>query len=93
MRKNRLAENENYHIYNRGVGKQKIFHDDEDYKRFLKLMYICNNQKRFKFKDLLKLKRNIFDLNRENIIVNVHFYTLMPNHFHICLNSTFPKGG
>lgn len=93
MTKPKLIENEFYHIYNRGVSKQKIFHDAEDYQRFLKLLYICNNKKKFKFKDLLKYKKNIYDLDRDQELAQISFYVLMPNHFHILISSTFTKGG
>lgn len=93
MRDLKITEGEFYHIYNRGAGKQKIFHDQEDHQRFLKLMYICNNRKKFKFKDLIKRKKDIYSISREDLIVSVSCYVLMPNHFHILISSTFPKGG
>ena len=37
-----LIEEEYYHIYNRGNGKNIIFIDEEDHDRFMKLLYICN---------------------------------------------------
>jgi hypothetical protein len=35
MRKTVFANNEFYHIYNRGTDKRNIFLDDIDYQRFL----------------------------------------------------------
>jgi len=43
MRKTQLAENEYYHIYNRGVDKRNVFLDDFDYLRFLKSMKEFNS--------------------------------------------------
>src|SRR3989344_3688211 len=44
MRKVRIAPGEHYHIYNRGMNKQKIFLDESDYIRFLFcLLYFQSN--------------------------------------------------
>jgi len=34
---------EHYHLYNRGVDKRIIFVDENDYKRFTALLYLCNS--------------------------------------------------
>ena len=44
-----FVENEYYHIYNRGNTKQKIFVNDKDRDRFIKLLYLCNSTKNIKF--------------------------------------------
>lgn len=93
MRNLKLSGNEYYHIYNRGAGKQKIFHDAEDYTRFLKILYIFNNQIRLKFKDLIKSKKDIFDINIEEKLLDISLFVLMPNHFHLVLTSPFLEGG
>ena len=38
MRKTEFANNEYYHIYNRGVDKREVFLDEGDYARFLTSM-------------------------------------------------------
>lgn len=34
----RLCDGFNYHVLNRGNGKQEVFHKDLDYKNFIELM-------------------------------------------------------
>ncbi|MBU2052377.1 transposase [Patescibacteria group bacterium] len=70
-----------YHIYNRGVAKQKIFLDDQDYKTFLsylKLYLILSNLQgpTLKVSPSRQLK-NYFDQ------VKLLAYCLLPNHFHL----------
>ena len=72
-----------YHVYNRGAHKAPIFLDSNDYWRFLKLLYISNSTKCFKFRDFSDTK--IFSADREKNVVEIIAYCLMPNHFHIVL--------
>jgi putative transposase len=86
IRDKNLVPNEYYHLYNRGNGKQEIFLDEEDYDRFIKLLYICNSKKEFKFKySIIKSKINAFDFERGETLVSILGWVLMPNHFHIIL--------
>lgn len=72
-----------YHIYNRGAHKAPIFRDGDDYWRMLKLLYIANNSRPF---EMCRLEgKNVFALERENTLVNIVAYCLMPNHIHIIL--------
>lgn len=75
-----------YHIYNRGNNKEKVFHDEQDYRAFL-------------FRLGLVLGFTIEDLNKENLLAlpysririndigrnnfKIHSFCLMPNHFHL----------
>lgn len=86
IRKISFAQNEFYHIYNRGNSKQKIFLDESDYKHFVKCLFVCNTKKNFKFRDdISSLKINAFDFERGEPIVSIGAWVLMPNHFHIYL--------
>lgn len=64
-----------YHVYNRGVNKELIFRDDEDYRVFLNL-----------FKRLLSKEpqRDAYGRVFPNIrgTIELNAYCLMPNHFH-----------
>ena len=51
LRDKNLVPNEYYHIYNRGNDKHEIFLDDEDYNRFIKIVYVCNSERGFNFRD------------------------------------------
>jgi REP element-mobilizing transposase RayT len=85
FRKVKLVEHETYHVYNRGSFRHEIFHDLSDYERFLKILYLSNGTKRFKYKDLLKYGKNIYEYDKGDEIVNVLTYVLMPNHFHLLI--------
>lgn len=86
VRKVNFIEGEYYHLYNRGNSKQKIFNDQEDYLRFISLLYVSNTNDKF---DLYELNRtsnfNVYEIERNNILVNVGAFCLMPNHFHILI--------
>ena len=79
IRKISFAVGEYYHLYNRGNSKQKIFLDKRDYGHFLKLLYICNSENSFVLRNITE---NIFDFNRNNTLVYIGAFCLMPNHFH-----------
>lgn len=83
-RKVSLSEDEFYHLYNRGNNKREIFHDKEDYFRFMALMFACNQVDSFKIDNLNKTQ-SIYSLNLENKIVSIGSYVLMPNHYHILI--------
>lgn len=88
-RKYNFAENEYYHIYNRGNSKQKIFLEKEDYLHFQKLLYLCNSEKSIVFRDITQ---NSYDFNRSETMVDIGAYCLMTNHFHILIRSKDDKG-
>jgi len=88
IRKVELVSNEFYHIYNRGNGKNKIFLDKKDYDHFIKLLYICNSEIKFIFRDsIIKKKIDLWDFERGQSLVKIGAYCLMPNHFHILITS------
>ncbi len=84
LRKTEFVEDEYYHIYSRGNTKQKIFLDDRDRERFLKLLYLCNFKGRIDFNnDIVKRKINAWDFEKGESIVNIGAWVLMQNHFHL----------
>lgn len=88
LRNSDLVEKEYYHIYNRGNGKNKIFGSKEDYERFAKLLYVCNSEKNFTFRDsIIEQKIDAWDFERGEPIVEILAWVLMPNHFHVILTS------
>jgi len=88
LRDKNLVPNEYYHVYNRGNDKNLIFLDDEDYDRFVKLLYICNSERKFVFRDsIINPKIDAYDFSRGVPLVSVLAWVLMPNHFHIMLTS------
>ena len=84
QRKVSFVSGEYYHVYNRGNSKQKIFLDENDYLRFIGLLFVCNSSKNFKIDNFSK-KENLLNFLRDKEIVNIGSYCLMPNHFHILI--------
>lgn len=88
-RKTPFAENEYYHIYDRGVEKRKIFLNTKDYTRFVALLYIMNQDVSFRIDNFLRDHQNnlteIFKEKRSKTLVSILGYCLMPNHFHLIL--------
>ncbi len=86
-RKTPFVENEHYHIYSRGVEKRKIFLSAKDYNRFVALLYIMNQDISFRMDNFLREKNisEIFKEEREENLVSILGYCLMPNHFHLIL--------
>ena len=87
LRKKVFVPSEYYHIYNRGNSKQKIFHDEEDYIRFLDLLYISNSFEKFNIFDIRKFS-NVCENERGDLLVYIGAYVIMPNHFHILISQT-----
>jgi len=91
-RKISFVEGEYYHIYNRGNSKQDIFLDKTDYDRFIKLLYLCNSNKSFNFReDIVKQNIDAFDFDRGETIVSIGAWVAMSNHFHLLLMIS-PRG-
>jgi len=79
-----LVPGEFYHVFNRGNSRQIIFRDDKDIDRFIKLLYLCNSENNFNFRDdIIKAKIDAWDFNRGQPLVSIGAWTLMPNHFHL----------
>lgn len=84
LEKRNFAEGEFYHIYNRGNNKQNIFFNEEDYDRFAKLLYLCNSNKKINFReDIVDKEIDAYDFDREEPILSIGAWVLMPNHFHL----------
>lgn len=89
LRKTPLVVGEYYHIYNRGNSKQTIFHDKNDYCRFIKILFLSNGEVGFK---VSVAGKEVFDFDRGNPLVDIGAYCLMPNHFHLLLTQ-IKEGG
>lgn len=80
-----------YHIFNRGVAKQNIFHDENDYRRFLEsATYYQYAGPKPSFSSYKRFRARNFRSNPK--IVDVVSYCLMPNHFHFLLRQTADGG-
>ena len=86
--RNRLkndVEDSYYHVYNRGINKQNIFIDNEDFRVFLNLIkrYLSD-------KPQFDAKGREYKWLYED--VELLSYCLMPNHFHLFLHQNKRKG-
>lgn len=88
-----FSEGEYYHCYSRGVEKRKIFLNKKDHERFLQLLFVCNSSKIIHLSNFQGQPFNrIFDLDKEETLVEIGAYCLMPNHFHLLIREK-NKGG
>ena len=87
-----FVEGEFYHIFSRGNSKQKIFLDNQDYDRFIKLLFLCNSKKSIDFReDIVRKGIDAWDFDRGDTIVSIGAWVLMPNHFHIYITPNVRK--
>ena len=86
MRKITFANNQYYHIYNRGVEKRDIFLDKSDYNRLLKSISDFNNAC-----PAWKIRGEASNEMVESY-VEIVAYCINPNHFHLILKQLRDNG-
>ncbi len=98
-RKTILATEQIYHVYNRGVAKQNIFHDKRDYSRLMDLLeYYRFTKPPLRFSHFNRLanipKKEIWDkfMKRSQPLVEILSFCFMPNHLHLLLKQVKEKG-
>jgi len=77
-----------YHVLNRGVDKRRVFMDEKDYVRFVHDLFVFND-KNATLNYILQ-KRQI-ERPRE-LLVHIHAFCLMPNHYHLLLSPAVENG-
>ena len=87
-----FASGEFFHIYNRGTDKRQIYFDKADHYRFLELLYLCNSIDQINVRDIRKIYKNVFDFERDEPLVSIGAYCLMPNHFHLLMTANREDG-
>jgi putative transposase len=100
MRKTEFANDEYYHIYNRGVDKRDVFLDDHDYGRFLISLDLLNDKNDGLmncWSDLKKcnLRAKLSEFRKihvQNPIIEIIAYCLNPNHYHFILKQVKERG-
>ena len=97
MRILRIAPGEHYHIFNRAVNKQVIFHNTGDYIRFLFL--ILHFQSAIKVSHLNREVKEFAEslgqhrvLTIEKRMVELVAFCIMPNHFHLIVKELEESG-
>lgn len=59
----------------------------DDYRRFMGLLYLCNNDRPIHIYRRKKLQyRDYFEVTKDDELVRIGAYCLMPNHFHILIS-------
>ncbi len=75
-----------YHCFNRGVDKRRTFESVADYRRMQELLYLTNAETPIHRSDKVSIDHNdLFSISRDEQLVDVAAYCLMPNHFHLLL--------
>lgn len=101
MRKISFANDEFYHVYNRGTDKRTIFLDDQDFNRFLQSMIEFNvsdpigslYQNSFRKKQLRGLASKPGEIAiHDKKLVDIIAYCLNPNHFHLLVRQVSENG-
>lgn len=98
MRKTVFANGEIYHVFNLGVEKRPIFTDKKEYRRaLLTLDFYRHEGVSAGLAQVLKLgseKRTFFfsQLEKQEKMVDILGFCLMPNHFHLLLKQLSDGG-
>ncbi|OIP64419.1 hypothetical protein AUK15_03280 [Candidatus Nomurabacteria bacterium CG2_30_43_9] len=90
-----ISTGEYYHLYNRGTDKRTIFMESHDYKRFMALLYVCNSTEPVDIADHFQKGRSfpeLFAIEREDQLVDIIAYCLIPNHFHLLIREKTEGG-
>ncbi len=87
-----FANNEFYHVFNRGVEKRITFTNKRDYERFIETKdyyRVKNPSVRFSFKDrYINMQKN----KNTSPLAEIICFCLMPNHFHILVKQIEDSG-
>ena len=83
-----------YHLYNRGVAKQKIFSEMNDCLRLLKTFgFYLDDAHKTKLSEISKKEFKIINLTEpKKPLVEIICFCLMPNHFHLLIKQLIDNG-
>lgn len=87
-----------YHILSRGVDKRKIFLDNEDYLRGIHDLFEfndiapVNNLTYFFRKESKDVGRPYIKREARKLLVKIHAFCFMPNHYHLLLSTVAENG-
>lgn len=93
-----FSNNEYYHVFNRGTEKRDIFLNENDYKRFLVLLYLCNSEKPVDLREHFREGRTFAELflknenNEDEKLIDIGAYCLISNHFHLLIKQRKENG-
>jgi len=83
------------HVLNRGTDKRQIFLNDKDRLRFIHDLYELNDENQVgteyqRYCDDIQCRHKL-DRPRK-ILVDIHAFALMPNHYHLLLSAQADRG-
>ena len=82
------CEMEFFHVCNRGVEKREVFLDDGDRLRFVHDLYVLNDM-RSAPNYIVKERQGE---RKRDLLVRVHAFCLLPNHYHLLLTEAAEAG-
>lgn len=77
-----------YHVLNRGVEKRTVFQKDGDYIRFIHDLYVFNDIHSAPNYIVKERQRE----RRRELLVHIHAFCLMPNHYHLLVSPVRKDG-
>ncbi len=92
FRKEELANNEYYHIYNRGVDKRIVFEDKQDFFQFLQMLDLFNVDMSCGAVKAYKYPVNLEHRSKASVLVEIVAYCLNGNHYHLLLKQVKDDG-
>lgn len=90
-----------FHVLNRGVDKRKVFLNEKDYLRFIHDLYEFNDTASLGTRGTDRFNKNVvvgrlhFGEERKqprDLLVKIHCFALMPNHYHLLLSPIIEDG-
>lgn len=83
-----------FHVLNRGVDKRKVFMTNADRARFVHDLWEFNDTHPAKAN--MRRRTGMFDVGRRTfpreLLVKIHFFCLMSNHYHLLLSPVVENG-
>lgn len=102
MRKVQFANDQYYHVFNRGVDKRKVFTDSKEYERFILSLILMNDNKdgmMIKWRNYKESHPNSsldefikLSFSERKKLVEIIAYCCNPNHYHFVLKQVLEKG-
>jgi putative transposase len=98
VRKSKLANNEIYHVINRGIGDLPIFLSIDDYYRCIFSLYGFNDDKPVEIRRERDQKKSFggrltsAETIKRDFFVEIMAFSLMPNHIHLLLRQLKEDG-
>lgn len=91
-----------FHVFNRGVDKREIFMDDRDRLRFVHDLFEFNDRHKVgnigyfynnaQAKNLVTSDVDRLNRRPRELLVNIHAFALMPNHYHLLISPVAENG-